>query len=72
MVSYVRPHPPLDAPQCYFDLYRNKKLRTPALGDWEKPKELERQGRIFDSSTAPVDPELIREVQIGYYACITQ
>ena len=71
MVSYVRPHPPLDAPQCYFDLYRNKKLRTPALGDWENPGELERSGRIFDSSTGPVDPELIREAQIGYYACIT-
>ena len=56
---------------CYFDLYRNKKLRTPALGDWENPGELERSGRIFDSSTGPVDPELIREAQIGYYACIT-
>ena len=25
----------------------------------------------FDSLTGPVDPELIRQAQVGYYACIT-
>ena len=70
MVSYVRPHPPLDAPQCYFDLYRTKAKDT-ALGDWENPGELERSGRIFDSSTGRLILELMREAQIGYYACIT-
>ncbi|MBQ7050695.1 MAG: sulfatase-like hydrolase/transferase, partial [Firmicutes bacterium] len=27
--------------------------------------------RIFDSLTGPSDPELIRQMQVGYYACIT-
>ena len=71
MASYVRPHPPFDAPQCYFDLYRDKTLTPPAVGDWERPEEFERLGRITDSSTGPIDPELIRQAQIGYYACIT-
>lgn len=71
MASYLRPHPPFDAPQHYFDLYRDMQLQPPFVGSWEDPAELDQQGRIYDSSTGPVDPELIRQAQIGYYACIT-
>lgn len=71
MASYVRPHPPFDAPQCYFDMYKDRKLTPPAIGDWEHPEDFERQGRIHDSSTGPIDPDMIRQAQIGYYACIT-
>lgn len=71
MASYLRPHPPFDAPQYYFDFYRNKDLRPPALGDWEDDALLKTQGRVFDSKCGPSDPALLREAQIGYYACIT-
>ena len=71
MASYLRPHPPFDAPQCYFDLYRDKELRPPFVGTWESDEYLRRDGRIFDSRTGPADAELIRQAQIGYYACIT-
>ncbi|MEG0369621.1 MAG: arylsulfatase [Hungatella sp.] len=71
MASYLRPHPPFDAPSCYFDLYRDKVLTPPAIGDWEDHEELKKFGRIYDSATGPIDPELIRQAQIGYYACIT-
>lgn len=69
--SYLRPHPPFDAPQCYFDMYRNKELTPPVAGDWCDEEALRERGRIFDSDTGPLDPELVREMQIGYYACIT-
>ena len=71
MVSFVRPHPPFDAPQCFFDLYRNKKLTPPPVGDWVNENHLKQCGRIVDSATGPVDPELMRQAQIGYYACIS-
>lgn len=71
MASYLRPHPPFDAPQYYFDLYKGKNLTPPAIGDWEHPQDYERLGRIYDSTTGPIDPELARQAQIGYYACIT-
>lgn len=71
MASYVRPHPPFDAPGYYFDLYRGRNLAPPAVGDWEDDSLLVSQGRVFDSKCGPVDPDLIREAQIGYYACIT-
>ena len=71
MASYLRPHPPFDAPQYYFDLYKDRKLEPPAAGDWESAGLLESQGRVFDSKCGPSDPELIRQAQTGYYACIT-
>lgn len=71
MLSYVRPHAPYDAPQCYFDMYRDKKLKPPARGDWDDREALNRDGRIYNSSTGPLDEEMIRAQQIGYYACIT-
>ena len=71
MASYLRPHPPFDAPSYYFDLYNKKELAPPAVGDWETTEELQAMGRVFDSKCGPSDPELIREAQIGYYACIT-
>ena len=71
MASYLRPHPPFDAPSHYFDLYSGKDLRPPYVGSWESDVYLNRDGRIFDSKTGPIDPDLIRQAQIGYYACIT-
>lgn len=71
MASYVRPHPPFDAPACYFDMYRDKKLMPPFVGDWESTDRLDEKNRFFNSQTGPADPELIRQAQIGYYACIT-
>lgn len=71
MASYIRPHPPFDAPRYYFDLYRDMQLAPPALGSWEDETVWRQKGRIFDSDTGPVDAELIRQAQIGYYACIT-
>ncbi len=71
-MSYVRPHPPFDAPQVFFDMYRGKNLHPPYMGDWTDYNRLEAEGRIFDSATGPVDPELKTAAQVGYYAAITQ
>jgi len=71
-LSYVRPHPPFDAPQAFFDLYRNKELKTPLWGDWADEDRLKQDGRFVESATGPVDPQLQREAQIGYYAAISQ
>ena len=46
MASYLRPHPPFDAPQYYFDLYSSRKLRAPFAGSWETDEYLKANGRI--------------------------
>ncbi len=71
MLSFVRPHAPYDAPACYFDMYKDRELRQPLMGDWDRD-ELGKDGRVHNSYTGPEDPELIRQQQVGYYACITQ
>ncbi len=71
MASYVRPHPPFDAPQCFFDLYRNQSLTPPVIGDWADQERLQRLGRRTDADTGSLDPELMHQAQIGYYACIS-
>lgn len=71
-LSYVRPHPPLDAPDAFFTMYRGKPLRPPLAGDWADHERVTEMGRIMASDTGPSDPELIRMAQEGYYANITQ
>lgn len=71
MMSFVRPHSPLDAPQYYFDLYRNKELKAPAKGDWNDETLIQQIGRRYNAATGPEDEELLREMMVGYYACIT-
>lgn len=71
MASYLRPHPPFDAPEAFFQLYRNQNLTPPAMGDWADEERLQRLGRLTDADTGSVDPDLMRQAQIGYYACIS-
>lgn len=71
MTSFVRPHPPFDAPSYYFDLYKDKNLTPPHIGEWADQETYKTRGRVFDSSEGIADPELVRQAQVGYYACIT-
>ena len=71
-LSYVRPHPPFDAPEPFWAMYRGKKLTPPKRGDWDNTDRLARDGRTADSETGPADPELMEMAQMGYYAAMTQ
>ncbi len=71
MASYVRPHAPYDAPQAFFDMYKDKDLRSPVNGDWNDGERRKKIGVVFNSLTGPEDEELIRAQQAGYYACIS-
>ena len=33
-LSFHRPHPPIDPPQSFFDLYKDRDVPPPAIGDW--------------------------------------
>ena len=70
-VSYLRPHPPYDAPQAFFDMYKDKELSEVPVGDWADTELYKTAGRDSISRTAPADSELLRQARVGYYACIT-
>lgn len=71
MASYVRPHQPFDAPQSYFDLYKDKELRKPFEDDWSDPSLTEEFGCIKDSIYGCNDEQLRHDAMAGYYASIT-
>ncbi|MDD4850987.1 MAG: arylsulfatase [Gemmiger sp.] len=71
MTSFVRPHAPFDAPQYYFDLYKEKHLAPPAVGDWDDATLIQQIGRRYNATTGPLDRDLLHQMQVGYYACIT-
>lgn len=71
MASFVRPHPPLDAPQYYFDLYRDRDLTPPLRGDWNDEARMLRDGHSYHAQTSPADAEFVRQMRVGYYAAIT-
>lgn len=71
MASYVRPHPPFDAPAYYFDLYKNKDIPKSPIGDWVDEDIIKNIPKDVISSIAPNDDELVRQAKVGYYACIT-
>jgi arylsulfatase A-like enzyme len=41
------------------------------MGDWADRDTVKRSGYRYDSSEGSVDPELMKQAQIGYYACLT-
>ena len=71
MSSFVRPHQPLDPPQSYYDMYKDKKLRQPAVGDWDDTKKTEQYGSISDSIYGCKDEALRHDAMAGYYGSIS-
>ena len=71
MASFVRPHPPLDPPGYYFDLYDRKELAPPWRGDWNWTNRAEEARYSYHAQTAPLDPDHIHRLRAGYYGSIT-
>lgn len=71
MASFVRPHPPLDPPGYYFDLYDRKELAPPWRGDWNRTDQAEADRYSYHAQTAPLDPDHIHRLRVGYYGSIT-
>lgn len=71
MASFVRPHPPLDPPRYYYDMYDRRELAPPYRGDWNDEERMILDGHSYCAQSAPSDPEYIRQLRAGYYACIT-
>lgn len=68
MSSFVRPHSPLDPPECYLNMYLEKGVDCPKKGDWQR----EAEGLPDYNDTCGVLGEVQqRRMRAGYYGCIT-
>lgn len=72
-VSYVRPHQPYDPPRAYWDLYADREIPDPPVGEWV---EAAYGDRIPDypkpnAWLADLPREVVRRARIGYYGSVT-
>lgn len=71
MMSFVRPHPPLDPPQSYFDAYKDVDIPSPPVGDWARTEFNKQEGLIGVTSEGIVPKHRLKYAMAAYYALIT-
>ncbi len=73
-VSYVRPHTPFDPPQPYWDMYIDRELPDPYLGEWAKDVYGEKipEHPAIDAWVADLSPTIVHRARAAYYGLITQ
>lgn len=67
-VSFHRPHPPIDPPQVFFDLYQDVEIPPPPVGDWAAVHDV--PVTSLDAWHGRLDPLLLAQARRGYYAQI--
>lgn len=70
-MSFVRPHPPFDPPQVYYDMYRDLDLPNPSIGDWAISEDKSRKGLSPIALKGIVPKRRLKQAQAAYYALIT-
>ncbi|MFD2114390.1 arylsulfatase [Paenibacillus yanchengensis] len=68
--SFARPHSPYDALPFYFDLYANKEMPTPMIGDWASMHDCPEEAARPDAWRGVRSEEEIKRARAGYYGLI--
>lgn len=68
-LSFNGPHPPWCPPQCYFDLFMNKDIPQPIVGEWAQRYATQASYPLsVNAWCGKVDPELNHRARAGYFA----
>lgn len=72
-LSYVRPHTPFDPPQAYWDMYVDREIPAPYMGDWVEDVH---GGKVpkhppANAWLADLPPTIVRRARAAYYGLIT-
>lgn len=68
-VSFHRPHPPLDPPLHILQMYENRKLPEPAVGNWAP--QFEEDTRCLFPFEGKINRDYLMKAQKAYYASVT-
>ncbi|WP_254280803.1 sulfatase-like hydrolase/transferase [Haloarcula marina] len=73
-VSYQRPHPPFDPPQAFWDMYIDRELPEPFMGDWTSDTfgDVMPEYPSTDAWIADLSPDEIDRARAAYYGLVTQ
>ncbi|KRG10568.1 arylsulfatase [Lederbergia galactosidilytica] len=69
-MSFVRPHPPFDPPQVYFDYYMGLDIDEPVIGDWANDMDEFQEGLIPTAGGGNVPKQRLKRARAAYYALI--
>ncbi len=67
-VSFHRPHPPIDPPELYWDMYKDAEIPGPVIGDWA-PK-FDRDTDCLIPFEGRINDKMLCRARRGYYAQI--
>ncbi|WP_440897568.1 arylsulfatase [Amphibacillus sp. Q70] len=70
-MSFVRPHPPFDPPEFYYNMYKDLELPDPPIGDWTMGQDPDRLGHNPITAKGHVPKRRLKQAQAAYYALIT-
>lgn len=70
-MSFVRPHPPLDPPPHYYDMYLDEDLPAPPVGEWAEQSDDEKSGYNPVTGKGIVPEKRFKRAQAAYYGLIT-
>lgn len=70
-MSFVRPHPPLDPPQAFYDMYKDLDLPESPIGDWAEIADDGKSGFNPVAAKGRVPHQRYKRAQAAYYALIT-
>ncbi|MUV36889.1 Arylsulfatase [Lentibacillus sp. JNUCC-1] len=70
-MSFVRPHPPFDPPQTFFDQYINETLPDPVVGEWARDDDPYLAGLDPLTDHGLVPPKRLKRARAAYYALIS-
>ena len=67
-LSFVRPHPPIDPPKEFWDMYKDIEIDSVPIGNWSEKHDVE----VTDPEAwhGKLETEDLRKCRMGYYAQI--
>lgn len=72
MMSFVRPHSPLDPPQFYYDMYKDVEMSSPPIGDWAEIGDDDmRDALVYNGYGGKLGDRALHRARAAYYGSIT-
>ncbi|GGD78793.1 arylsulfatase [Paenibacillus nasutitermitis] len=69
--SFVRPHPPFDPPQAYFDMYLHEDMPDSPVGSWVNEQRAQEGSNDPTTAFGRIPKKRMDRAKAAYYALIT-
>ena len=70
-VSFERPHSPYDPPQYFFDMYQDREVPAPFIGDWAAQNDVKTDGAELDAWRGKRSDRETHRARAAYYGAVS-